>query len=98
MFFFTLNYQDFFFPNTEGNWKKKIFPPIFERKAIAQNTRTQSQINLNTLGVPCGKCQRGELVYLLWNVPIQIFFHNYKMNSAIENDGTQLQNNNFRTF
>ena len=24
------------------------------------------------LGVPSGKCQRGELVYLLWNVPIQI--------------------------
>ena len=24
-------------------------------------------------GVPCGKCQRGEFVYLLWNVPIQIF-------------------------
>ena len=25
------------------------------------------------LGVPSGKCQRGEFVYLLWNVPIQIF-------------------------
>ena len=24
-------------------------------------------------GVPCGKRQRGEFVYLLWNVPIQIF-------------------------
>ena len=23
-------------------------------------------------GVPFGKCQRGEFVYLLWNVPIQI--------------------------
>ena len=25
------------------------------------------------LGVPSGKCRRGEFVYLLWNVPIQIF-------------------------
>ena len=24
-----------------------------------------------TQGVPSGKCQRGEFVYLLWNVPIQ---------------------------
>ena len=25
------------------------------------------------LAVPSGKCQRGEFVYFLWNVPIQIF-------------------------
>ena len=25
------------------------------------------------LGVPSGKCQLGEFVYLLWNVPIEIF-------------------------
>ena len=25
------------------------------------------------LGVPSGKCQRGEFVYLLWNVPTEIF-------------------------
>ena len=25
------------------------------------------------LAVPSGKCQRGELIYLFWNVPIQIF-------------------------
>ena len=25
------------------------------------------------LGIPSGKCQRGEFFYLLWNVPIQIF-------------------------
>ena len=33
------------------------------------------------LGVPSGKCQRGEFVYLLWKVPIQIFaifLHNFK--------------------
>ena len=29
--------------------------------------------NENKLGVPSGKSQRGEFVYLLWNVPIQIF-------------------------
>ena len=28
---------------------------------------------IDVLGVPSGKCQRGEFVYLLWNVPIQIF-------------------------
>ena len=32
----------------------------------------------NKLGLPSGKCQRGEFVYLLWNVPIQIFFHNFR--------------------
>ena len=30
------------------------------------------------LGVSSGKCQRGEFVYLLWNVPIQIFLHNFR--------------------
>ena len=30
------------------------------------------------LGVPSGKCQRGEFVYLLWSEPIQIFFHNFR--------------------
>jgi len=25
------------------------------------------------LAVPSGKCQQGESVYLLWNVPIEIF-------------------------
>ena len=85
MFFFTLNYEDFFFPNSEGNWKKKFSPQFSREKpqpfwsdAGSRNTRTQSQINLNTLGVHSGKCQRGELVYLLWNVPIQIFFHNFR--------------------
>ena len=39
--------------------------------------------NESKLGVPSGKCQRGEFVYLLWNVPIQIFaiyifFHNFR--------------------
>ena len=28
---------------------------------------------IGILGVPSGKCQRGEFVYHLWNVPIQIF-------------------------
>ena len=32
MFFFTLNYQDFFFPNSEGNWKKKNFPQFSREK------------------------------------------------------------------
>ena len=30
------------------------------------------------LGVSSGKCQRGEFVYLLLNVPIQIFLHNFR--------------------
>ena len=34
--------------------------------------------NHNKLGVPSGKCQRGEFVYLFWHVPIQIFFHNFR--------------------
>ena len=50
------------------------------------------------LRVPSGKCQRGEFVYLLWNVPIQIFAIFFKMDSAIEKDGSQLQNNNFGTL
>ena len=45
------------------------------------------------LGVPSGKCQRGEFVYLLWNVPIQIFAIFF-----LEKDGSQLQNNNFGTL
>ena len=45
------------------------------------------------LGVPSGKCQRGEFVYLLWNVPIQIFEIFF-----LEKDGSQLQNNNFGTL
>ena len=50
------------------------------------------------------QCQRGEFVYLLWNVPIQIFaifffiILRFKMHTVIEKDGTQLQNNNFRTY
>ena len=47
MFFFTLDYQDFFFPNSEGNWKKK-FPPIFERKAIALLIRRRSPEHSHT--------------------------------------------------
>ena len=32
-----------------------------------------NRVSVTKLGVPSGKCQRGEFVYLLWNVPIQIF-------------------------
>ena len=32
MFFCTLNYQDFFFLNSEGNWKKKISPQFSREK------------------------------------------------------------------
>ena len=40
MFFFTLNYQDFFFPNSEGNWKKKI-SPNFREKSHSPSDPTQ---------------------------------------------------------
>ena len=45
-----------------------------------KNVLLQSVIYIK-LEVPSGKCQRGEFVYLLWNVPIQIFaifFHNFR--------------------
>ena len=43
----------------------------------------RSPLTCVKLGVPSGKYQRGEFVYLLWNVPIQIlatfsFFHNFR--------------------
>ena len=40
MFFFTLNYQDFFFPNSEGNWKKN-FHPNFREKSHSPSGPTQ---------------------------------------------------------
>ena len=60
------------------------------------------------LGVPSGKRQRREFVYLLWNVPIHmysdlrdIFFIILEVLNRfryIEKGGTQLQNYNFGTF
>ena len=36
------------------------------------------------LGVPSGKCQRGKFVYLLWNVPIEIFAISFIISKAQE--------------
>ena len=44
----------------------------------AQCITTDTSTDCIKLGVPSGKCQRGEFVYLLWNMPIQIFFHNFR--------------------
>ena len=38
------------------------------------------------MGVPSGKCQRGEFVYLLWNVPIQIFAICYIILGCLQTD------------
>ena len=56
-------------------------PRIPEKKTgINPEKGTMHHISITylRLGVPSGKCQRGEFVYLLWNVPIQIFFHNFR--------------------
>ena len=57
------------------------FSPIYlEEMKILSFSRTVNQVIMRVrkpkveykLGVPSGKCQRGEFVYLLWNVPIEI--------------------------
>ena len=54
--------------------KTRIVTPPFLFDFVTRYGYTKKYI----LGVPSGKCQRGEFVYLLWNVPIQIFFHNFR--------------------
>ena len=63
------------------NWRLCIFRTL-GNECILQQIRfaLSSQIShvlggraYSILEVPSGKCQRDEFVYLLWNVPIQIF-------------------------
>ena len=58
------------------------FSPIYlEEMKILSFSRTVNQVIMRVgkpkveykQGVPSGKCQRGKFVYLLWNVPIEIF-------------------------
>ena len=53
----------------------KLLLKRFHLNGHTAGFRSQTQkLELQTkLGVPSGKCQRGEFVYLLWNVPIEIF-------------------------
>ena len=66
--------------NTVLNW---IYENHSHRLTSWNNQPFLSPANLQLyaqaiLGVPAGKCQRGEFVYLLGNVPIQLFFHYFK--------------------
>ena len=45
---------------------------MYKKELHCKSTGSSCARLVLLLGVPFGKCQRGEFVYLLWNVPIQI--------------------------
>ena len=50
-----------------------VTPVCLDQYCATSLLKFQALCWLTKLGVPFGKCQRGEFVYLLWNVSIQIF-------------------------